>query len=125
MKLRIKGNSIRLRLSQSEVSNLAENAKVEDSISFGHERLTYALTTSNEAKETAAQFKDGRIEIIVPAPVAAQWTKTEQVGFGAEQNLPDGETLKILVEKDFACLTEREGEDETDAFPHPQIGQAC
>lgn len=125
MKLRIKGNSIRLRLSQSEVSGLAENAKVEDSISFGHGQLTYALTTSNKAKEIVAQFENGRIEIIVPAPFAEQWTRSEQVGFGAEQKLSGGETLKILVEKDFACLTEREGEDETDAFPHPQSGQAC
>jgi hypothetical protein len=125
MKLRIKGGSIRLRLSQGEVSGLAQNAKVEDSISFGNRRLTYALTTSAEAKETLARFENDQIEIIVPAAIAEQWTRSEQVGFGAQQNLPNGETLKILVEKDFACLTTREGEDETDAFPHPQAGQAC
>jgi hypothetical protein len=28
--------------------------------------------------------------------------------------------LKILVEKDFACLAPREGEDESDMFPHPK-----
>jgi len=125
MKLRIKGNSIRLRLSQGEVSGLAQNAEIEDSISFANRRLTYALTARNETKEIFARFDNDRIEIIIPAALAEQWTKTEQVGIDAEQKLPDGETLKILVEKDFACLTEREGEDETDAFPHPQVGQAC
>jgi hypothetical protein len=123
MKLRIKGNSIRLRLSQSEVSGFAQNAAVEDRISFGNRRLSYALLRLNEAEEVYARFENDRIEIIVPAATAEQWTRTTQIGFGAEQNLPGGETLKILVEKDFACLTERE--DETDAFPHPQAGQAC
>jgi hypothetical protein len=125
MKLRIKGNSIRLRLSQTEVSDFARNAQVADSISFGNRQLTYALLAQNKAEEILANFETDRIEIIVPAATAAQWTRTTQTGFGAEQNLPGGETLKILVEKDFACLTEREGEDESDAFPHPQPGQAC
>jgi hypothetical protein len=125
MKLRIKGNSIRLRLSQTEVSDFARNAQVADSISFGNRQLTYALLTLNKAEEILANFENDRIEIIVPAATADEWTRTTQIGFGAEQNLPGGETLKILVEKDFACLTEREGEDESDAFPHPQPGQAC
>jgi hypothetical protein len=125
MKLRIKGNSIRLRLSQTEVSDFTRNAQVEDSISFGNRQLTYVLIRLNQAKEIQASFKNDRIEIGVPFLIAEQWTKTSQVGFGAEQKLSDGETLKILVEKDFACLNVREDEDETDAFPHPQVGQAC
>ena len=113
-------------MSQGEVSDLAQSARVEDSISFcRQQQLVYALIASNEAKEILARFENARIEIIVPAAIAERWTKSEQVGFGAEQNLPDGEILKILVEKDFACLTVREGEDESDAFPHPQVGQAC
>ncbi len=32
-------------------------------------------------------------------------------------------TLTLLLEKDFACLVEREGEDESDMFPHPHAGQ--
>jgi hypothetical protein len=30
--------------------------------------------------------------------------------------------LKILVEKDFACLTKRAGVDDVDTYPHPQEG---
>jgi hypothetical protein len=125
MKLRIKGNSVRLRLSQREVSDFARNARVEDSISFGNRKLTYALIRLNRAKEILASFENDRIEIGVPALIADEWTRNSQVGFDAEQKLSGGETLKILVEKDFACLTAREGEDESDAFPHPHVGQAC
>jgi hypothetical protein len=125
MKLRIKGNSIRLRLSQTEVYGFEKNAKTEDSISFGSRRLTYVLIADKEAAETRARFENERIEILVPASIAEQWTRTSQIGFSAEQKLSDNETLKILVEKDFACLTVREGEDESDAFPHPNVGQTC
>jgi hypothetical protein len=31
----------------------------------------------------------------------------------------DGKTLRILVEKDFACLTKPPHEDDADAFPNP------
>ena len=40
----------------------------------------------------------------------------------SELALEDGDSLKILVEKDFACLVAREGEDESDMFPHPAAG---
>jgi hypothetical protein len=35
--------------------------------------------------------------------------------------------LGILVEKDFACLAPREGEDESDMYPHPEAkqGESC
>ena len=41
-----------------------------------------------------------------------------------DQDVGGDEPLRILVEKDFACLVEREGEDDSDAFPHPD-GGAC
>ena len=53
-----------------------------------------------------------------------QWADSEQVSIEAVQTIDDGSELKILVEKDFACLTPREGEDESDLFPHPEEGEA-
>ena len=41
------------------------------------------------------------------------------MGIAAEQPVADGVVLRVLVEKDFACLTVREGEDDEDAFPNP------
>ncbi len=53
------------------------------------------------------------------------WATTNQVSIRGEQQLEDGSTLGILVEKDFQCLTEREDEDESDMFPNPQAGSSC
>ena len=52
--------------------------------------------------------------------VAESWINSEQVGIEGAQQLDDSKTLRILVEKDFACLIEREDEDETDTFSNPR-----
>ena len=54
------------------------------------------------------------------------WATTEQVSVECEQVLDDGDKLGILVEKDFACLAPREGEDESDMYAHPNAeGDGC
>ena len=52
--------------------------------------------------------------------------RMDQVGEGEQQH-DNGDVLSILVEKDFACLAPREGEDESDMFPHPgaEQGESC
>ena len=63
-------------------------------------------------------------EFTLPATLAAAWAAGDQVSIEADQPLRAGEVLKILVEKDFACLKPRDDEDETDAYPHPS-GKSC
>jgi hypothetical protein len=127
MKLRVRNNSIRLRLTQTEVAAFAENGAVEETIEFGlttDKRLIYRVEQA--AVETVrADFADGRITISVPGLQAENWAKTNQIGIKTEQDLGTGKTLKILIEKDFACLEPRAGEDESDAFPHPEQRTAC
>lgn len=113
MKLRIRGNSLRLRLSQSEVTQLAQHGRVEDAISFGPQKLTYVLTTS-DVDHVGAVYESNRIVVTLPKDRAQTWTSSEQVGIESR-----GE-LHILVEKDWSCLKPRDGEDDSDAFPHPE-----
>ena len=60
------------------------------------------------------------MSVRLPETTVLAWATTEQISIQGEQLLQDGETISILVEKDFACLAPREGEDESDMFPHPQ-----
>ncbi len=116
MKLRIRDNSIRLRLTKSEVNEFAEKGLVGSKTEFNNNNiLIYMLKSSDLIKEIQANFDNGRIEVVVPKAIAENWTNTNEVGFSTESD-----TLRILVEKDFACLTERPNEDESDNFPHPQ-----
>jgi hypothetical protein len=122
VKLRIKGDSLRLRLSQGEVSRLRDYGLVEDRTRFGAgNALVYRLRVSADVREIAASFDGGALEVRLPEQAARRFCATEEVTLAAEESLPDG-ALRILVEKDFACLQPRDGEDESDNFPHPATG---
>jgi Family of unknown function (DUF7009) len=121
MKLRIRGNTLRLRLTRPEVEGLAKDGRVEDSIAFGPDpgaRLTYAIVV-REAPSIRAEWSDRAITVVLPPAVASGWTGSEEVGIEQEQPIGGSKTLRVTVEKDFACLTQRPGEDDGDAYPNP------
>lgn len=130
MKLRIRGNSLRLRLTQAEVARIKDGARIEEAIAFGpepHQQLIYALESSTNAACVEADYRDGRITVRVPQSMAREWAcNSEQIGISGEQFRQrdglSGDTLKLLIEKDFACLTEHRGADDADTFPHPMEG---
>jgi hypothetical protein len=111
-----------LRLSQGEIRALLEEGLVEERVPFASGAdLVYRLRRDAATDEITASFRNGILEIRVPEGTAREWCTTELVTLAHEQALPDG-SLRITLEKDFACLAPREGEDESDNFPHPQAG---
>jgi len=120
MKLRIKGPTLRLRLTQGEIRALEEQSVVEERVPFaGGVSLVYRLKRDASAREISASYDRGVLEIRVPEGTARQWCTTELVTLAHEQPLPEG-VLRITLEKDYACLAPRADEDESDNFPHPQ-----
>ena len=85
----------------------------------GGARLEYALEASQDADRAAARFAGGRLVVSLPRSTVQQWAASDEVSLSGREPLDGGEALKILVEKDFQCLTPREGEDESDMVPHP------
>jgi len=125
MKLRIKGDSLRLRLSQGEMRTLAERGEVEDKVSFpGRAALRYRLRVDQNNGEISATYGSNLIDVLVPRPLAERWCGTDLVTLSASQPLTAGE-LRIVLEKDWACLAPREGEDESDNFPHPEAARGA
>ena len=123
MKIRIRGNSVRLRLLQSEVAELGKSGKVSEQIRFGlsdSEVLTYTLQVSPQAAEMQAGFCENEICVTLPESVASQWINTGEISLAHEKSLAD-QPLKILVEKDFVCLTRTDDPDNLDAFPNPDL----
>lgn len=121
MKLRIRQNTLRLRLTRSEVDRLAESGRVEEATIFSPtKKLRYALATDANASGLAASFDDGLVLVTVPQALARDWAKSERVSLHGEAPVEGGEALRLLVEKDFECLKERPGEDDSDAYPHPK-----
>ena len=120
MKLRLRGNSLRLRLTQREVNDLVAVGSVEEKTAFGPgASLSYAIALG-EVPTVGASFDAGAIRVTVPFAEARAWATSDRVGIEAEQaTATAGEPLRLLIEKDFACLKPRTGEDDRDAFPNP------
>ncbi len=91
----------------------------------GGRQFTYAVESSPASVSPGARFSNNAITIRLPETIALAWATTEQVSIHGEQRLDDGEILNILVEKDFACLAPRDGEDESDMFDHPETDSHC
>ena len=127
MKLRIRDNSIRIRLTRTEVDSLRSSGSVAAATGFpGGREFQYRVESSPAIVNPAAFFSDNTISVRLPESAVLAWATTGQVSLPGEQVLDDGAKLTILVEKDFTCLAPREGEDESDMFPHPNAGtESC
>ena len=123
MKLRIKDNSIRLRLTRTEVEKIGNGDQIHNNLNFpGGERVSYLLVGS-AVENPEIDYKDNRISISVPTEILTIWANSNEVSLLYELSLDHDNVLKLLIEKDFACLTPREDEDESDLFPHPEQGE--
>ena len=124
MKLRIRDNSIRLRLTQSEVDLARKDGVVRGRVLFaGSDNFDYVLESSPAAVAPEAQISDNVLTVRIPESEIIRWSSSDEVSIAADQLLDGGGHLSILVEKDFACLAPREGEDEADMYPHPMAGK--
>lgn len=125
MKLRIRDNSIRLRLTQTEVDRLKREGLVSAQTGFADGSVFgYSLESSPASVKPEASFSRSGIAVRVPESEVLAWSSSSQVSMSGSQQLDGGETLEILVEKDFACLAPRAGEDESDMFPNPSAETA-
>jgi len=115
MKIRINGDSVRIRLSQSEINTFVHRGEMVSSCRFMNDTLFYKLKHGNYAK-LSADFSQNTIAVYIPDEWILNWDKDDRVGFeGKEDN-----GLYILIEKDYQCLNPRLNEDESDLFSNPQ-----
>jgi hypothetical protein len=127
MKLRIKGNSLRLRVTRSELERLVQIGRIEETIYFAPDegsKLTYALEHAPEAADVTIRCSFPEISVVLPTRDAQEWDKSDQVGIYATVSLGARGPLDLIVEKDFACLDLSDA-DNLDTFPHPNTGALC
>ena len=113
MKLRIEDDTLRLRLSESELREFASTGRVEGSVHFGlspAQRLTYALERGSEPAQTLpndepvqVHYEPGALTVLVPFALAKAWVETDQNSFSHHLPLAENHRLQILVEKDLNC----------------------
>ena len=123
MKLRIRNDSLRLRLTQNEVEQFASEGMVEDAIAFGPENdqeLVYRVLREDKSSSITAELVNNQINIRIPTADADEWSGTKRVGLETNQDVGNGRLLNILIEKDFARLKPRSADDVVDKFPNPR-----
>lgn len=114
MKIRIKDNSIRFRLTQSEVSELGKNGIVSSFTEFVDRPFIYAIEKTDDTALSAA-FIENKIVMKMPAAMVEELVSTDTVGFDGQVGL-----VKLLVEKDFVCI-DNTMEDQSDNYPNPNL----
>ena len=121
MKLRIKGNSVRLRLTRSELAKLLDVGHIEETIHFSPEeqsRLTYSLRVEPDLTRATLRYQGPEVVAVLPTKEATTWAQDNQVGIYATVDLGPRGTLDLIVEKDFACVDGSDA-DNLDTFPNP------
>jgi hypothetical protein len=112
MKIRIKGNSLRYRLTRGDVDRFSTTGYIEETIDFGNQTLVYAIQQSH-ITHLSTIFENNKIILFMPKTLVNEWASTEKVGFAYEDN-----GLFLLVEKDFKCL-DNVAEDQSDNYANP------
>nr|WP_067058559.1 hypothetical protein [Mucilaginibacter sp. L294] len=114
MKIRIKGNSLRYRLTKTDLANLAASGYIEETSDFSPQVFKYVLSSAT-GNVLSASFENNTITINMPQNMIDEWAHTDRVGF--EEN---NSGMYLLVEKDFVCL-DTVAEDQSDNYPNPLL----
>lgn len=117
MKLRIRENTLRIRITQSELSQLGKGNKIKSTIHFpNNSRLSYGLQSGGQ-DDTSILFADNTILIHLGVLDVETLLEESNVGIQSMHTTSTG-SLDLLIEKDFSCLHNR-GKEDDDTFPNP------
>lgn len=120
MKIRIRGNSVRFRLTQSEVKQLCKEGIFIETTSFGENMFRYAVQLSKTEETLSSSYENNRITLSVSELLAKNWDTDERVSFEQTLTTKNGTKLHLLLEKDFTCL-DNTMEDQSDNYPNPKL----
>lgn len=128
MKLRIKGNSIRVRLDRKDLEQLVDCGRIENIVRFGPDpqaAFSYSveLGSTQQYRPTVA-YQAGRLVLVIDRHDAVAWSSSELLGFDHDQRV-EGGVVRVLLEKDLACIDRPAGEEPDDAWAFPNPASVC
>ncbi len=125
MKIRIAPQSIRIRIKPAELATLHATGSLHQGLTMGPSPdhvLTFKLLVTADSPLLSISYTTKEVLVSVSPMLVAEMQETERVGASVTQELKAGGSLKIIVEKDFKCLTHRD--EDVDAFPNPEARRA-
>lgn len=128
MKLRIRSNSVRVRVDRRDLAELLDRGRVIDALRFGPgsaHTFTYAVMIGAAPPgRPRADYAAGLLVVTIDPASAGAWAAGDRVGFDEEQPV-EGGTVHVILEKDFACLDRPAGDEAEDAWAFPNPSVAC
>ena len=121
LKIRRKGNSVRLRLTKSEVDALSITGIIEEKTEFDYGSFGYSLQTDSSIETLDAVINNNTMTVLLPATVAQEWPDNNTVSHTHTKRLKNGSSLLLLVEKDFKCIDAPAHEDQSDNYENPLL----
>jgi len=118
MKIRIRGNSVRFRLTKNEVEQLCREKSIEERTNFENLDFVYEVKVA-ATNHLDIHFLNNRISLKVSDSLLENWDTNDSVGFSHTLPVSNGKTIDLSLEKDFTCLEDR-GEDESNNYPNPK-----
>ena len=103
------------------MEEFARTGRVEEKIVSGsgdEETFGYVLESVDAVSSPRATLKPRSIIVQVPPDAVMRWVSTDQIGIEGEQLVDNQTSLRILIEKDFACIDGTD-EENADTFPNP------
>ena len=125
MKLRILGNTLRLRILKPELEQLHQGGTIEGFLQYGvrqEDGLHYHLAVGAQEETLQIQSLEKGFCVQISAAVVNEMVETERVGVVERISVADDHVVEVRVEKDFKCLDARP--EDRFAFPHPKEGDS-
>ncbi len=104
MKVRFVDNFVRFRLSREDVEQLVQDGSTSLDIGNG---LRFSLMVDPSA--CSVNHNNGSLSVLFPAEWIKNWDRNETVGFDFELKLNEIQFIRIVIEKDFPCVHDEDG----------------
>lgn len=116
MKIRFHGQEVRFRLGLAEVAALCDARQVQTQMFLGPNAKLSFIVRPSDIPEIKASFVRGGLLVLIPHTLLEGWLNDSREGFERTQPLFDETSLKIKIEKDYACLHPKEDDPSENTF---------
>jgi hypothetical protein len=123
MKVRWKYDSLRLRITPTELKNLLDGRQIFERFDLSEEPVWEVILCPN-AKETSLRNTGSVVRLMLSQQDQIKLMSPDIPGVYFTTNRPDGSSLRYFIEKDFPCVHARpldSQESPTETFPSPNI----
>ncbi|MFM2335823.1 MAG: hypothetical protein RIS91_1826 [Bacteroidota bacterium] len=98
MKIRITENTLRIRLSDSDLNQLVSHTPLSVSLPFGLSEFRITLTTSDNTQTTLVNEE---ITVAIATETLIPWINSKENTLSTTIAHPNNRTLNVFVEKDY------------------------